>query len=117
MLGYVLGDPTVPWNAGREWKIPMNAIRSPGGGDRGEAVNASTLESVGNVAPSQGDTHAIQLANVVERQVGSPTVIGIDQLDFDLGDILAFVKEFGVFASVHGFLPLKSCVHFSGSGR
>ena len=62
------------------------------------------FRAVADVALSQGGTDSIELANIFQRQVRPPAPVDVDQLDFDLCDVIALMQQFGVFASRHSVL-------------
>ena len=60
----------------------------------------------------------VELLCILERDVGRPRVVLLDQLDRDLGGILPFVDDsLSMRVSSSVFALLKSSVHSVGSGR
>jgi hypothetical protein len=51
------------------------------------------FDCLGNVATTQSQPHSVELARIAGRQVRRPTGIVLDQIDRDLGGILAFMDE------------------------
>jgi hypothetical protein len=68
------------------------------------------------VSAVQGSPRVIELVRILQREIGRPPLVGVDQIDFDLSDIFAFVHYLRNFAGCHFFLLRKSGFQMSGSG-
>ena len=70
-----------------------------------------------DVTTAQGFANVIEFVRIFERKARRPARIGLDEVDFYLGDELPFMYQLGLPPGCHFRLSMKSAVHLAGSGR
>jgi len=63
------------------------------GRNRYQLEHPTVSGCLGNIAAAQSQPHSVELARIVGGQIGRPNGIVFDQIDGDLGGILAFMDE------------------------
>ena len=77
-------------------------------GNRGQRKHFRLTSCRRKIPSTQGVANVIELVRVHNRQARRPSLVGIDQIDFDFGDIRALMYEFPGFPCSHDNLLLKS---------
>jgi hypothetical protein len=85
-------DPAGLWK--RWWRSERSVAASPLlCRNRRQLKHSTVFGGLRNVAATQGQPHRIELARIVGRKIRRPCSIVLDQIDGDLGGILALVDE------------------------
>jgi hypothetical protein len=61
--------------------------------NRRQFEHSTMVGCLGNIATAQSRPHRVELARVIGRKIRRPSGIVFDQIDSDLGGILAFMDE------------------------
>ena len=89
--------------------LPYLIFRTESNGHWREGENARIARSGGQVSLAEGKTDVVKLEGIIQGQVRRPLLVGVDELDIDLGDILTFVDQLGLVSLLHvAFLVRKS---------
>jgi hypothetical protein len=62
--------------------------------NRRQLEHSTVFGCLGTIAAAQNQPHSVELARIVGGQIERPSGIVFDQIDGDLGGILAFMDEF-----------------------